>query len=71
MRKLLVASIFAAGCGGVLKLGEGAETDARLTADVYTWECSGEGTDWMGAYGFDVSLVYTPDQLAPRMGGMK
>ena len=52
--------------GGVIKLGLGEETDARFTSDVYTWDCSGEDLDWMGAFSFDVSLVYTPDNLASR-----
>ena len=55
------------GCSkGVLNLGEGAETDARLTSDVYTWDCQEEEGNWMGALGFDVSLVYTPDNLFDR-----
>ena len=62
-----VGTVFFMACGnGTLKLGNGAETDARLTADVYTWACSAEEADWMGAFGFDVSLVYTPDNLSSR-----
>ena len=69
-RKSIFCLCLLTGCsGGVLKLGTGAETDARFTADVYTWDCGIESEDdqtWMGAFGFDVSLVYTPDNLASR-----
>jgi hypothetical protein len=55
------------GCNkGILDLGNGEETDARFTADVYTWPCAGTDVEWMGALGFDVVLVYTPDNLSSR-----
>ena len=68
--QIFIPVFLSLGCNvGVLKLGNGAETDARFTADVYTWDCGIETESdetWMGAFGFDVSLVYTPDNLASR-----
>ena len=66
-RSYLVFGLMLIGCGdGVIKLGLGEETDARFTSDVYTWDCSAGDQNWMGAFSFDVSLVYTPDNLASR-----
>ena len=47
-RGLIVGLAFlAVGCGkGVLNLGEGAETDARLTSDVYTWDWATNAQFW-------------------------
>ena len=56
------------GCGGSIDLGQGPESDARLTADVYTWECADNETGdvYEGAFSFNVSLEYAPDGLQDR-----
>jgi len=55
------------GCSGELDLGKGAEADARLTADVFTWPCRGEDDQVeQGVYGFTIALEYAPDGLSPR-----
>mgnify|MGYP006928211186 CR=1 FL=1 len=55
------------GCGGTVNLGQGPEPDARLTADVYTWECSDNAENFYeGVFGFDISLEYAPDGLQER-----
>jgi len=69
LRSLFICALVlgTAGCSkGVLDLGLGAETDARFTSDVYTWECASEDAEWMGTFGFNLSLTYTPDNLATR-----
>jgi hypothetical protein len=57
------------GCSddGLVELGGGPEGDARLTADVYTWECTdlNDGL-WEGVYGFTVALEYAPDGVQDR-----
>lgn len=56
------------GCSGQIDLGKGPESDARLTADVKTWECSDDGgeTLYEGVYSFDIYLEYAPDGLQER-----
>lgn len=56
------------GCKGNVDLGQGAEADARLTADVYTWECgdSSTGEIYEGAFSWNISLEYAPDGLQDR-----
>ena len=70
----LVASVMVAsfGCNsGKATLGGGPEKDARLIADVYTWECSssdddGKVTDvWQGVFGQQIYLQFAPDALEP------
>jgi len=63
---LLVASGLA-GCSDDLEVGGGPEGDARLTADMYTWECTDLGDDlWEGVYAFTVALEYAPDGVQNR-----
>jgi len=71
MAKRMVAGLMSLflgmGCSGALELGGGPEGDARLTADVYTWECTDLGdTLWEGVYGFTVALEYAPDRVQSR-----
>lgn len=49
-------------------LGGGAPPDARLYADVYTWECEDSTTYelYEGVFAFRLSLEYAPDALADR-----
>lgn len=65
------------GCGTKnIGLGQGAERDARLVANLYTWPCSsGGGTDsggtttaseWEGVFNYGVTLEYAPDALVDR-----
>ena len=62
-----VVFLLGAGCSGELDLGKGAEADARLTADVFTWPCrSGEDDVEQGVYGFTIALEYAPDGLSSR-----
>ena len=43
------------GCSDELELGGGPEGDARLTADIYTWECTDLGDDlWEMMSGDDI-----------------
>jgi hypothetical protein len=63
----LLPVILGLGCSGELELGGGPEGDARLTADIYTWECTDLGdTLWEGVYGFTVALEYAPDGVQSR-----
>jgi hypothetical protein len=71
--KLIVPTLFLAmagckGCSGEIELGQGPQSDARLTADVKTWECSDDGgeTLYEGVYSFDIYLEYAPDGLQER-----
>jgi len=55
------------GCSGELELGAGPEGDARLTADIYTWECTDLGDDlWEGVYAFNVAFEFAPDGVQSR-----
>lgn len=64
---LLIATMLIVGCkGGSFDVGSGAETDGRLTSDVYTWDCTSEDGDWMGVFGFDVTLEWVPDAIYDR-----
>jgi hypothetical protein len=69
MRPLILAALFL--CGACddksIALGRGAPADARLLADVYTWECaSAEDELYEGVFAYQVSLEYAPDGLADR-----
>lgn len=76
MRSILIASLIGlSACGsGKAVLDDttdgSGETDgrfakdARLIADIYTWEClSGDKSTYLGTYGHTVSLEYAPDAL--------
>lgn len=56
------------GCNpkGEFAIGLGDETDGRLSADVYTWDCQGADSQWMGVMAFDVSLEFVPDAVTRR-----
>jgi hypothetical protein len=55
------------GCSGEIPLGAGPEGDARLTADIFTWECTDlAGSFWEGVYAFNISLEYAPDGVQER-----
>ena len=55
------------GCSDDLELGGGPEGDGRLTADIYTWECTDLGDDlWEGVYAFNVAFEYAPDGVQSR-----
>lgn len=56
------------GCSGTLDLGAGPEADARLTSDIYTWECADNETGdvYEGVFSFNVALEYAPDGLQDR-----
>lgn len=51
-----------------IELGGGAPPDARLYADVYTWECEDSKTleIYEGVFAYQISLEYAPDALADR-----
>lgn len=51
-----------------IELGGGEPPDARLYADVYTWECEDSKTleIYEGVFGYKISLEYAPDALADR-----
>ncbi len=69
---VLVAMGLGPGCGGKFELGSGNAPDARLTADIMTWPCTGNGEDsnndgvYEGVYGFTIALEFAPDGLANR-----
>jgi hypothetical protein len=69
--KFIVSSSLLAlflGCSPAEELLVGVEqgADARLTADLYTWDCTNEESDWMGVLGFDIALEFVPDNLNSR-----
>ena len=70
MRYLLLASPLAlfACADEKIELGGGAGPDARLQADIYTWECEDTtaGTRHEGVFGFQISMEYAPDALTER-----
>ena len=43
--------------------GSGAEKDARVIADVFTWPCTANGDLYPGVYAHMVSMEYAPDGL--------
>ncbi len=53
-------------------LGRGEGVDARLYADIYTWNCQQQDTgggvleEWQGVYAYNVTLEYAPDALVDR-----
>lgn len=53
-----------------IALGQGGDDDARLYADVYTWQCEERSGDeisyYDGVYSYEVSLEYAPDSLVTR-----
>lgn len=58
-------------CGGAIDVGQGAEKDARLTADLFTWDCAQEDTgggleEWMGVFAYEIGLEFVPDDLPER-----
>lgn len=65
------------GDGTIEQLGGGPEKDARLVADVYSWECieySDAGQElYQGVYAQRISLQFAPDALPvvplPSVGG--
>ena len=60
--------LLAMGCGGdeELSVGQGGGLDARLSADVYTWDCASTSLNWMGVLGFDVAFEFVPNELDSR-----
>lgn len=73
MKCLLPLVLALAACSDKsIGLGQGPASDARLTADLYTWECASEATDedpgrqWEGVFSYDLSLEYAPDALEDR-----
>jgi len=68
MLGLLIALTGCKGCSGTIDLGKGPEADARLTSDLYTWECADNETGdiYEGVFSFDVALEYAPDGLQER-----
>lgn len=72
-RILLLVPLLLAGCKNKsVGLGAGAEPDARLIADVYTWPCeqldtgSGDIRYWEGVFSYNIALEYAPDSLVDR-----
>jgi len=53
-----------------IALGQGGDDDARLYADVYTWQCEDRSVDpveyYDGVYSYRVAMEYAPDSLASR-----
>lgn len=53
-----------------IALGQGGDDDARLYADVYTWQCEErtetDTTYYDGVFSYEVSLEYAPDDLTTR-----
>jgi hypothetical protein len=53
-------------------LGKGDEPDARVHADMFTWECRTDDTGgsvvdtWEGVYAYNVWMEYAPDALTDR-----
>lgn len=68
LRATALAAVFTAGCKGQLDLGGGAAPDARLTADLFTWECYDQetATNFQGVFAFTAALEYAPDGLQDR-----
>lgn len=69
-RTLLLIPLLATACADKsIGLGGGSAPDARMYADVYTWECDedGSGADlYEGVFSYLVSLEYAPDALVDR-----
>jgi hypothetical protein len=68
---LLLASL--TGCADPsVRFGKGPGPDARLHADMFTWECRTDDTGgnvvdaWEGVYAYDVWMEYAPDALVDR-----
>jgi len=71
MKYLLPLCALATACDPQkIALGQGGDDDARLYADVYTWQCEDRydgGVDYYdGVYSYEVSLEYAPDNLVTR-----
>lgn len=65
----LTGLVFSVGCSddsGDIDFS-GVEGDARLTADIYTWECTDLNDElWEGVYAFTVALEFAPDSVQDR-----
>src|SRR5688572_14252063 len=69
MRLLIPALLVCAACDSKsIDLGRGAPPDARLYADIYTWECEEAETLelYEGVFAYRLSLEYAPDALNDR-----
>jgi hypothetical protein len=71
MVRIALALTLLVGCDQQkIALGQGGDDDARLFADVYTWQCeerSGEDVVYYnGVNSYQVSLEYAPDDLVKR-----
>ncbi len=72
MRRLSLFCLLAVACDPEkIELGQGGDDDARLYADVYTWQCEDNYDPdnpeyYEGAYSYNVSLEYAPDALTSR-----
>lgn len=68
MRLLILLALCGAACSAKsIPLGGGEPPDARLYADVYTWECEGSSAElYEGVFGYHLSLEYAPDALEDR-----
>ncbi len=71
MKVAVLALAFLGGCEPQkIALGQGGANDARLFADVYTWQCEERSdTDtfyYDGVFSYQVSLEYSPDDLTQR-----
>ncbi|GDX79706.1 hypothetical protein LBMAG42_15170 [Deltaproteobacteria bacterium] len=71
MKKVMFGLVLLAGCDPQkIALGQGGADDARLFADVYTWQCE-ERSDtetllYDGVFSYQVALEYAPDDLTAR-----
>lgn len=71
MKKLFPLLVLATACDPQkIALGQGGDNDARLYADVYTWQCEERSGDevsyYDGVYSYEVALEYAPDDLVTR-----
>jgi hypothetical protein len=73
MKGLSFLVVFAVACEQEkIALGQGGDDDARMYADVYTWQCeergdgSGEPTYYEGVSSYEISFEYAPDALTTR-----
>ena len=72
MKRLSVLAVFAIACEvEKIPLGQGGDDDARLYADVYTWQCEQRYEDggidyYEGVSSYEIAFEYAPDALATR-----
>lgn len=72
MKRLSLLTVLAIACESEkISLGQGGDDDARLIADVYTWECEDFDADgnafyYEGVSSYEISFEYAPDALATR-----